>query len=87
MGEPKKANGDRYIERKKENEPTKATTVVLLDRHYNFLQAVRYYETTTLGKSVNMSDVLNDALELYREHYQKKHSITINERGKVIEAK
>ena len=78
---------DRYIENSKSPQATKATTMILLEKHYNFLRAVQYYETTTLHKSVSMSDIVKDALESYHKVYQEKYNITINERGKVIESK
>jgi len=82
----KKSDNKTNEERFSRTHPViKNTTMALTEINYNFLLGVRYYEMTTLANNINMSDVLNKALEQYREFYEREHNIKITERGKVQE--
>ena len=85
---PKEIKVDEIIEVPEspfQQELSRSTTMMLTERHYNFLQAVRYYEKTTLNnKRISMSDILKNALDAYQEKYEKDQNIKINDKGIIV---
>ena len=73
---------DRYITATQSDRTV--TTVMLSERHVRLMKAIQYYEFTCNHK-VNMGDILEDALNLYQEHYEKKNNVVIKDNGSVVQ--
>lgn len=63
------------------NEPTRNTTLVLSQKHYNFLKSVQHHEMKLGRVNTNMSYIVKEALNKYEEYYAKEHNVKIDEKG------
>ena len=63
----------------------RTTTLVLLERHYWCLKGIQSRESHLNRKNINMGDVVTEAIEMYKNDYEKKHNVVIKDNGTIVE--